>query len=200
MLAALAVEKHRAGAEFDYLAGRPGAAEYFTGRAVAWRARTQNLGGEARNRAVADVVAAGDLAHEHARRDHRQESRFPILGRHMADTTTPHGRLILTVLGGLAEFERVRPPQLPGGRGRAGIVSPIREFEFACLSVREARDRPAPARLLLPVRGVRTAPPQAERPRVRGRNRSCPYAPPSQVYPTRANDHHRHDRRCPLQR
>ena len=31
---------------------------------------------------------------------------FRSLGDTWADTTTPHGRLILTVLGGLAEFER----------------------------------------------------------------------------------------------
>jgi len=31
---------------------------------------------------------------------------FKSLADHWADTTTPHGRLMLTVLGGLAEFER----------------------------------------------------------------------------------------------
>ncbi len=31
---------------------------------------------------------------------------FRSLSDHWADTTTPHGRLMLTVLGGLAEFER----------------------------------------------------------------------------------------------
>ena len=31
---------------------------------------------------------------------------FKSLGDGWADTTTPHGRLMLTVLGGLAEFER----------------------------------------------------------------------------------------------
>jgi DNA invertase Pin-like site-specific DNA recombinase len=31
---------------------------------------------------------------------------FKSLGDQWADTTTPHGRLMLTVLGGLAEFER----------------------------------------------------------------------------------------------
>jgi DNA invertase Pin-like site-specific DNA recombinase len=31
---------------------------------------------------------------------------FRSLADHWADTTTPHGRLMLTVLGGLAEFER----------------------------------------------------------------------------------------------
>src|SRR5262249_29832596 len=36
---------------------------------------------------------------------------FKSLGDTWADTTTPHGRLMLTVLGGLAEFERelIRP-------------------------------------------------------------------------------------------
>ena len=33
-------------------------------------------------------------------------ARFRSLGDAWADTTTPHGRLMLTVLGGLAEFER----------------------------------------------------------------------------------------------
>jgi DNA invertase Pin-like site-specific DNA recombinase len=31
---------------------------------------------------------------------------FRSIADHWADTTTPHGRLMLTVLGGLAEFER----------------------------------------------------------------------------------------------
>ena len=33
-------------------------------------------------------------------------ARFRSLGNPWADTTSPHGRLMLTVLGGLAEFER----------------------------------------------------------------------------------------------
>lgn len=33
-------------------------------------------------------------------------ARFKSLGDQWADTTTPHGRLMVTVLGGLAEFER----------------------------------------------------------------------------------------------
>jgi DNA invertase Pin-like site-specific DNA recombinase len=37
------------------------------------------------------------------RGDRRSQSRFPIA---WADTTMAHGRLMLTVLGGLAEFER----------------------------------------------------------------------------------------------
>jgi len=36
-----------------------------------------------------------------------------------ADTTTPHGRLMLTVLGGLAEFERMILARTTDGRQRA---------------------------------------------------------------------------------
>src|SRR5205823_14508915 len=35
-----------------------------------------------------------------------KKAGFRSLGDAWADTTTPHGRLMLTVLGGLAEFER----------------------------------------------------------------------------------------------
>src|SRR5215218_3324203 len=35
-----------------------------------------------------------------------RQAGFRSLGDTWADTTTPHGRLMLTVLGGLAEFER----------------------------------------------------------------------------------------------
>lgn len=41
---------------------------------------------------LAEIAAAGAL--------------FKSLGDAWADTTTPHGRLMITVLGGLAEFER----------------------------------------------------------------------------------------------
>jgi DNA invertase Pin-like site-specific DNA recombinase len=45
---------------------------------------------------------------------------FKSLGDAWADTTTPHGRLMLTVLGGLAEFERELIRQRTGkGRARA---------------------------------------------------------------------------------
>lgn len=37
---------------------------------------------------------------------HERGSGFRSIGDPWADTTTPHGRLMLTVLGGLAEFER----------------------------------------------------------------------------------------------
>lgn len=36
----------------------------------------------------------------------RQGRGVQITCRCLADTTTPHGRLLLTILGGLAEFER----------------------------------------------------------------------------------------------
>ncbi len=46
---------------------------------------------------------------------HRRELAKAIkaLGDAWADTTTPHGRLMLTVLGGLAEFERAKTPPFP---------------------------------------------------------------------------------------
>jgi DNA invertase Pin-like site-specific DNA recombinase len=46
---------------------------------------------------------------------------FRSLGDVWADTTTPHGRLMLTVLGGLAEFERELIRARTGeGRAREG--------------------------------------------------------------------------------
>jgi len=48
------------------------------------------------------------------------EAGFKSLGDAWADTTTPHGRLMLTVLGGLAEFERELIRARTGeGRARA---------------------------------------------------------------------------------
>jgi DNA invertase Pin-like site-specific DNA recombinase len=47
---------------------------------------------------------------------------FKSLGDTWADTTTSHGRLMLTVLGGLAEFERDLIRARPG-EGRARAVS-----------------------------------------------------------------------------
>src|SRR5262249_9788627 len=49
-----------------------------------------------------------------------REAGFRSLKDTWADTTTPHGRLMLTVLGGLAEFERELIPARTGeGRKRA---------------------------------------------------------------------------------
>ena len=47
---------------------------------------------------------------------------FRSLGDTWADTTTPHGRLMLTVLGGLAEFER-ELIRARTGEGRARAAS-----------------------------------------------------------------------------
>jgi DNA invertase Pin-like site-specific DNA recombinase len=44
---------------------------------------------------------------------------FKSLRDQWADTTTPHGRLMLTVLGGLAEFERLIMSRTSEGRQRA---------------------------------------------------------------------------------
>ena len=51
-----------------------------------------------------------------------REAGFRPLGDAWADTTTPHGRLMLTVLGGLAEFERdlIRTRT---GEGRARAIA-----------------------------------------------------------------------------
>jgi DNA invertase Pin-like site-specific DNA recombinase len=49
-----------------------------------------------------------------------RQAGFRSLGDTWADTTTPHGRLMLTVLGGLAEFERELIRTRTGeGRSRA---------------------------------------------------------------------------------
>ena len=49
-----------------------------------------------------------------------RQAGFRSLGDAWADTTTPHGRLMLTVLGGLAEFERELIRARTGeGRSRA---------------------------------------------------------------------------------
>jgi DNA invertase Pin-like site-specific DNA recombinase len=51
-----------------------------------------------------------------------QNFKYNVLGDTWADTTTPHGRLMLAVLGGLAEFERdlIRART---GEGRARAVA-----------------------------------------------------------------------------
>src|SRR5580692_10831606 len=52
--------EHSAGRVSTCGAGRLSAAKYFAGRALAWRARTQNLG-KPGNRALADAVAAREF-------------------------------------------------------------------------------------------------------------------------------------------
>jgi DNA invertase Pin-like site-specific DNA recombinase len=53
-----------------------------------------------------------------------QGAGFRSLGDTWADTTTPHGRLMLTVLGGLAEFERELHPRAHQRRPRAREGAP----------------------------------------------------------------------------
>jgi DNA invertase Pin-like site-specific DNA recombinase len=49
-----------------------------------------------------------------------KKAGFKSIGDAWADTATSHGRLMLTVLGGLAEFERdLIPPRTGEGRARA---------------------------------------------------------------------------------
>jgi DNA invertase Pin-like site-specific DNA recombinase len=69
---------------------------------------------------------------------------FRSLGDPWADTTTPHGRLMLTVLGGLAEFERELIRARTGeGRARAKAlgVKMGRPHKLTAHQQREARAR-----------------------------------------------------------
>ncbi len=69
---------------------------------------------------------------------------FRSLGDPWADTTTPHGRLMLTVLAGLAEFERELIRARTGeGRARAKAAGRKmgRAFKLSAHQQREARQR-----------------------------------------------------------
>jgi DNA invertase Pin-like site-specific DNA recombinase len=69
---------------------------------------------------------------------------FRPLGDASADTTTPHGRLMLTVLGGLAEFERemIRARTREGReRAKANGVRLGREPKLTARQIREALAR-----------------------------------------------------------
>ena len=69
---------------------------------------------------------------------------FKSLADGWADTTTPHGRLILTVLGGLAEFERelIRARTGEGrARARARGVHMGRPVKLNAFQREEARQR-----------------------------------------------------------
>jgi DNA invertase Pin-like site-specific DNA recombinase len=69
---------------------------------------------------------------------------FRSLADHWADTTTPHGRLMLTILGGLAEFEReLIKARTAEGRGRAKArgVRFGRKLKLSHHQIREALAR-----------------------------------------------------------
>ena len=69
---------------------------------------------------------------------------FRSLSDPWADTTTPHGRLMLTVLGGLAEFERelIRTRTGEGrARAKAAGVKMGRPHKLTSHQQREARQR-----------------------------------------------------------
>jgi DNA invertase Pin-like site-specific DNA recombinase len=53
-------------------------------------------------------------------------AEFRSLADTWCDTTTPHGKLLLTILGGLAEFERslIMSARKPASRGLASLASP----------------------------------------------------------------------------
>ena len=75
-----------------------------------------------------------------------QGAGFKSLGDAWADTTTPHGRLMLTVLGGLAEFEReLIKARTSEGRARAKArgVRLGRKPKLTPYQRREARQRRA---------------------------------------------------------
>jgi DNA invertase Pin-like site-specific DNA recombinase len=81
-----------------------------------------------------------------------REAGFRSLGDAWADTTTSHGRLMLTVLSGLAEFERdlIRARTAEGReRAKANGKSLGRPFKLTAHQRREAikrRDRGGPVR------------------------------------------------------
>jgi DNA invertase Pin-like site-specific DNA recombinase len=75
-----------------------------------------------------------------------EQAGFRSLGDTWADTTTPHGRLMLTVLGGLAEFERELIRARTGkGRARAKArgVKLGRKPKLTAHQKREALERRA---------------------------------------------------------
>ena len=73
-----------------------------------------------------------------------KKAGFRSLGDAWADTTTPHGRLMLTVLAGLAEFERdlIRARTSEGReRAKASGVKLGRPFKLTPHQQKEARAR-----------------------------------------------------------
>jgi hypothetical protein len=62
---------------------------------------------------VGPVGAIDPGSVEHHSRHHRKKAGFKSLADTWADTTTSHGKLMLTVLGGLAEFEQKESELIP---------------------------------------------------------------------------------------
>jgi DNA invertase Pin-like site-specific DNA recombinase len=84
----------------------------------------------------------------------KAQCTFRSIADAWADTSTPHGRLILTVLGGLAEFERELIRQRTGeGRARAKArgQSLGRPFKLTPHQRREARERYANGETLVEI-------------------------------------------------
>jgi hypothetical protein len=108
--------------------------------------RFSSDGGTSRPRALAVARSTRDLLnvlHEVA----QSSAAFKSLHDHWADTTTPHGRLMLTILGGLAEFAQRR------GSG-------LRTADAHCTNLQVGSDAPARERAVLPVfyEAIRTWP------------------------------------------
>ena len=74
----------------------------------------------------------------------QRQARFRSLADAWADTTTPHGRLMIAVLGGLAEFERELIKARTGDgreRARARGVKFGRKYKLSSLQQQEAITR-----------------------------------------------------------
>jgi DNA invertase Pin-like site-specific DNA recombinase len=84
----------------------------------------------------------------------RKGAGFKSLADAWADTTTPHGRLILTVLGGLAEFERelIRARTADGrDRAKARGINMGRPLKLTPHQQREALERRAHGETLVDI-------------------------------------------------
>ena len=119
----------------------------------------------------------------------KRGAAFRSLGDSWADTTTPHGRLMLTVLGGLAEFERELIRARTGeGRTRAvarGQHMAARPNSPLISGARRCRRLPATA----PIRPIRPAASTSAKARFRGCSES-------HVIPARAPARQAGDRRA----
>jgi hypothetical protein len=71
----------------------------------------------------------------------QSSAAFKSLHDHWADTTTPHGRLMLTILGGLAEFERslIKARTVPSTSDHRSTASASSSEPPACAALSSAR-------------------------------------------------------------